>query len=99
MEVIGFILIGGMVLVFFAVTKIGAKTNMSDEERKKVLEAFYSQSSVEAKPSESWDLLREGFSKEEGASICDELDDFVYDTTTNPAYSCLVGNIYHRSND
>ena len=43
MEVIGFILIGGMVLVFFVVTKIGAKTNMSDEEREKALEAFYSQ--------------------------------------------------------
>ena len=43
MEVIGFILIGVLVIVAFVVTKIGAKTNMSDEERKKALVAFYSQ--------------------------------------------------------
>jgi len=49
MEVIGFILIVGLILVFFVVTKIGAKTNMSDEEREKALEAFYSQSEVDPK--------------------------------------------------
>jgi len=52
MEVIGFILIVGLILVFFVVTKIGAKTNMSDEEREKALEAFYSQSVYDVKAEE-----------------------------------------------
>ena len=57
MEVIGFILIVGMVLVFFVVTKIGAKTNMSDEEREKALKAFYSQPVYDVNDEESETML------------------------------------------
>jgi len=92
MEVIGFILIGVLVIVAFVVTKIGAKTNMSDEEREKALEAFYSQSSVEAKPGEFWDLLREGFSKDEGASTLEADSDSLVD---NIIYSGVEGNKYY----
>ena len=95
MEVIGFILIVGMVLVFFVVTKIGAKTNMSDEEREKALEAFYSQPSVEGKPSGFWDLLREGFNEEEESLFDNNHDEYI----NSPVFSYLPVNIYYSSDD